>query len=187
HISTRADYSDDYRLLRLPNRRRRTQRNLAQNGSFGIVIEYDAEIRLLQISRNQLVRAIRFSDRKAMRSQALHVDPPVAYQLEKALDVSVLGPTHVWKRIVLPSFFVVRIVPARSIRHGNDQFELATEKRCSWNIHAGHADHDHASFQTRDTRSQLDRLIGISGRGDQHSISAVSTRPRVDLFGGFVG
>jgi hypothetical protein len=47
---------------------------LAAHFRFRIVVEHDAEIRLLQLSRDQLVRTIRFSDRKPVRRQSLDVE-----------------------------------------------------------------------------------------------------------------
>ena len=52
------------------------ERNLSHDLGFRIVIEDNAEIRLVQISGNQLVSAIRFSNRKAVRRQSLDVDAP---------------------------------------------------------------------------------------------------------------
>src|SRR6185369_943568 len=110
------------------------------------------KIRFVQLSRDQLVRTISFSDRKPVRRQTFDVQALVGDEFEKALDVSLLGPTHVWQRIIVSALLVFRVVTAWSIRHRDDQLQLATEKRWPWNVHAGHPDDDHASFQTRDTR-----------------------------------
>src|ERR1051326_2560697 len=158
NVTPRANYSKHNPLLRLAHRRRRTKRNLSRHLDFRIVIEHHAKIRFAQLARDQLVRAVRFGDRKTMRRQTLHIDALLGDELEKTLDIALLGPAHVWQRIVVTSLFVLRIVTTWSIRHRNYEFELATEKRLARYVHAGHADNDHAAFQTRHSRRQLDRL-----------------------------
>src|SRR6186997_1968434 len=98
-------------------------------------MEYDAEIRLLNVAGNQLVRALRFSDWKPVCCQSLDIDPFAGDEFEKALDVSFLGPTHVRQRMIVTSFFIFRIVTAWPIRHRDDKFEFATEERLARNVH----------------------------------------------------
>src|SRR6185503_16881451 len=106
--------------------------------------------------------------------QTLNVETSVGNEIEKALDVSLLGPTHVRQRVIVTALFVLRVVTPWSVRHRNHELELTTEKRRARNVHAGHADDDHAPLQTRDTRRQLDGLIRIRGCCDQNSVSAVA-------------
>src|SRR5829696_3996067 len=159
HVAAGANHAEYDRFLRLPHRRRRTKWNLTRYVRFRIVIENHTQVRLLYIARDQLVSAVRFGDRKPVRRQTFDVDPLLAGEFEKALDVSFLGPTHVGQRIVVSSLFVLRIVTTWPIRHRDDQFELATEERLSRNVHAGHADNNHATFQTRHSRRKFDRLV----------------------------
>src|SRR5689334_9329555 len=119
-----------------------------------------------------------------MRRQSLDIDALLSDELEKALDVALLGPTHVWQRVIVAALLVLRIVTAWPIRHRNDQLELTTKKRRTGYVHACHTDDDNSSFKTRDTRRQLDRLIRISRRSDQNGISAVASGPRLDLLCG---
>ena len=84
HVATRANHSEHDRLLRLPHRRRRTERNFARHLCFRIVVENHAQVRLLHIARDQLVSTIGFSDRKPVRRQTLDIDPLLADRVRES-------------------------------------------------------------------------------------------------------
>src|SRR6185369_16507138 len=107
YIPARSNHAQDNPLLRLSQWSCGAQRDFTYDLRLRIVIEYDAQIRLLNVAGNQLVCAFRFSDWKPVCCQSLDIDPFAGDEFEEALDVSFLGPTHVRQRIIVTSFFIL--------------------------------------------------------------------------------
>ena len=101
-----------------------------------------------------------------MSNQRGRRHPLLLYQIEKALQVALLGESHVGKRIVVAPFLVVGIVASGTVGHGQAQIELLAVERVTWHLHAHQADGNHPPLVAGQLRRLLDRLAARRSRGD---------------------
>src|SRR5687767_1827480 len=101
-------------LLDTPNLHSRLQLTVS------VILEDNAQIRLIAFASNQLVGVLPIIDREAMSNEPFDVDAPFRYEVEKGFDIAVLSPAHVGKRVIVPPLFVFRVVPTRSIGHRDE-------------------------------------------------------------------
>ncbi|OQA25938.1 MAG: hypothetical protein BWY59_01568 [Verrucomicrobia bacterium ADurb.Bin345] len=72
----------------------------------------------------------------------------------------------------MAAFLVFRVIAAGAIGTRNREFGLLEIERPARKVHAHGADGDHAALLSHAFCSEVDRIVGRRGRGDQHGVGA---------------
>ena len=118
---------------------------------------------------DQLVGARGLFDGKAMRNERPQVELAASHQFQNGLDVPLLGPADVGRRIIVAAVLIFGIVPARPVRAGDDELGLLEVERPTIELEADDADEDDPPFFSHGGRGQVDRAVGRSRSRDEHA------------------
>src|SRR5438067_7053748 len=143
-VTTRADHSDANTLSR--RRRLCRERNPALNQSFRVICEQDADVRFIDLTRDQLISFLSSIEIETMCDQRLDIHAATGYEIEKGFDVAAFGPTYIREGIIVTALFVLRIIATRPIGFRNAKRQLAIVESLPWNVQTNRANRHDASL-----------------------------------------
>ncbi len=148
----------------------------------GRIIEYDRQIRLAA-ALDQTIRRFRFGDGKAMRNERRQIEPTGAHQIQHRLHVTLFGPAHMRRRIIVAALLVLGIVASRPVGTRDDELRLLEVVRPPRQIESDGADSDDAAFRPHSLAGQSNGTVRFRRSRQQHRIGAQAARPFLNLSG----
>ena len=142
------------------------------------VSQQHSQERFFAFSGDQFVRLGRLVDGKSMRDQGLYVQATFRQQLNEGFQVSTFGPAHVTDGVILPAFFIIRIVASRTVGPRVDQSKLFLVVQLARDVqaHRAHGD-DPRPVSAMTPASSTGSAEGVSAQ----MITASQPRPREKL------
>ena len=97
--------------------------------------------------------------------------PPGPHQVQRSLQVLVLGPAHESGRVLEPTGFVVGVVPARAVGSGDRDRQLLLHELPVGECGAGVSDERYDGSIPGHLRGCLERGAGLGRGGDDHGVA----------------
>ena len=143
-VTTRADHSHANTFSR--RRRLCRERNAALNHSSRVIREQDADVRFINLTRDELVSFLSSVEIETMRDQRLDIHAATGNEIEKGFDVAAFSPTYIREGVIVTALFVLRIIPTGATGFRNAERQLAIVESFPRDVQPNRANRHDASL-----------------------------------------
>ena len=124
------------------------------------------------LTREAGVRACGILNWHDLRNQRSEIEESPRLQIQNALHVPLLRPTHITHRVVETSLLVLDVVASGAVRSGNPERQLLLVERGAREVDRYVADEYQSAAVARHLRGEEQRVVGGGCGSDKHAVDA---------------
>ena len=132
--------------------------------------------------RQALIGNFGLFDRIAIRDELRHLHGALFEQMEKRLDVPLLGPSDIPERIIASLLFIRTVVSARSVGHRQAELQLFLVIGFARQRHTDRTDDHDPPLLSSDLTGRLHRFVRLGTGGNDDTVDALSLAEGLGCF-----